>query len=672
VRDETFELTAPDVEPIEQDTEEEFYLADDERTWREKFPSVDAATLKGRKYGSDFSAALKSIAHAEGWDDADVTTALALMDAARRADYSTASVQPSIMRRFPCSAWYLELYYRRETLPDFASEEEEDRFKNSYGRSWRRRFDSLHDKQCRTHHGFFTKDDPDNTSARKRKACLYTDRLTDTLNQIIAKSRTLRGYPVDRFERARFMVMQEFEAAHPRYAPDWTEPAIDLEPEKAPEKAKGDQSADAVLKAVRRLARRSRKFAANLGMDEDEALAFRLRLQQEFECAWTDDPGDEPPSDDNDEGSGDENESSNNISSSVSYMADKKIREAPMVASSCVATPEALCENTEENSKNRRFSTDRFVLTKSPSDASPEERARQTIDAFESVGVTEFKTVFLSRVPVGGNARCVGSEEVAASEIRARLAGYIRRSERQEQSVCLRPRDGQLIQLDDCPAEVVERLAPYSFLTVETSPQNYQSWIALPLTISNDERVAVRERLLRQLKDTGANGGAYNSVRLPGALNAKQKYKDAGGHYPRVRLVASAPGLVVAPQLLEAAGLLAAPLPEKVVAMPTYSNTRLPEREADYYEYLRRSGKSDTDKPDRSNADICYAMVMLKMGWPRHYVAARINDHSQKAQGRRDNYATRTTDVAARFLAADVASSRPVRRADAGRQRMAI
>lgn len=654
---------SPEIEPIEQDTQEEFYLADDEKTWREKFPPVDAVTLKGRKYGSDFSAALKAVARAEGWEDSDIATALALMDAARRADYSTADTQPSVVRRFPCAAWNLELYYRRETLPQFESEDEEVRFQGSRGRAWRRRWESLHDKQCRTHHGFFTKDDPNNTSAQRRKACIYTDRLTDTLNLIVTKARSLRGYPVDRFERARVMVMEEFEEQYPKYAPDWVEPQETSEPEASREAEKDDF--EKITSAADKFVNRCRAFAREQGMDEDEEVEFRALLLNHIENKWADKPTTPPTG-------SDENGPQNSKLSSVSYMADKKKSEAGMVMSSCASTPETLCENAEENSKISEFSADRSVLTKSPSDAPPEAQARQTIKAFESVGVTEFKTVFLSRVAVGGDARCVGSEETKTSEIGTRLPGYIRRSERQEQSICLRPRDGQLIQVDDCSLEVVERLSPYSFLVVETSPQNYQAWIALPLTLSDDERVAVRERLLRQLKGTGANGGAYNSVRLPGALNAKEKYKDAGGHYPRVRLVSTAPGLIVTPNLLEQAGLLAPPLPQKVTALPAYKNSRLPEREADYDEYLRKSGKADTDKPDRSNADICYAMVMLKMGWPRHHVASRINDFSGKAKGRRDNYAARTVEAAARFLASDSRPSQPVRRASAGRERMVI
>lgn len=659
-----------ELEPVEIDSEQEaseLYF-DDEKTWREKFPPVDEITLKGRKYGSDFSAALKSIARAEEWSDSDIATALTLMDAARRADRPLSpDVDPSSERRFPCAAWLLELYFRRETLPEFGSEEERHRFEASCGRAWRRRWESLHDKQCRTHHGFFVKHDPEESKDRKLKACSYTDRLTDTLNLIVTRARKMRGRSaVEKFERARSEVIAEFVAKHPVYAPDWTEPEAE-ESSIEKEEKKDD------LKKIRGLAdkfvKRCRDFAREQGMTEDEEFEFRRLLMEHIESKWTDGPSPNlPPTG----GGGGERNSS---VLPVSYMADKQKSGAASGAELRARASEANCENAGENKEKRQNHADRFVLVKSAPEAPPIDQANQTVAAFESVGVTEFKTVFLSCVPIGGDARCVGSEEVKASDISARLSGYIRRSERQEQSICLRPRDGRLIQVDDCSSEIVERLAPYSFLTVETSTGNYQVWIALPITLSDDERKETRERLLRKFKESGetANGGAYNSVRLPGALNAKEKYRARLGNYPRVRLAACAPGLVIAPQLLGQAGLLAEPLPPKVIEISAYSNATLPTREADYFEYLRRAGKADSYKPDRSNADICYAIVMLKMGWPRYHIAARINELSGKAKGRRDSYAEKTVDAAGHILSLETPITQPRRRAAAsGRVRVTV
>ncbi|MDQ3474141.1 MAG: RepB family DNA primase, partial [Acidobacteriota bacterium] len=328
----------------------------------------------------------------------------------------------------------------------------------------------------------------------------------------------------------------------------------------------------------------------------------------------------------------------------------------------------AIVKNTEEKLKTLPFRADNSVRVVGSENESISE-ARKLVEAFTSVGVDQFKTVFISCVSLTGDYRCLNSEDVGASALRGRLADYVRRSERQQQSVCLRPMNpelkqddkvcsqGALIQVDDCTPEILERLAPYSFLTVETSPSNFQAWIALPRGVTEGKRVAVRERLLRQLKETGANGGAFNSVRLAGSLNAKEKYRGADGRLPRVRLCDVAPGLVIAPDVLDAAGLLAAPLPPRVTRVETYSNAQIPTEEADYHSYLARSGKSDSDKPDRSNADICYAIRMLNLGWPRHSVASRLNDLSSKAQGRRDKYAENTVNAAARILSTETPST---------------
>jgi primase-polymerase (primpol)-like protein len=119
-----------------------------------------------------------------------------------------------------------------------------------------------------------------------------------------------------------------------------------------------------------------------------------------------------------------------------------------------------------------------------------------------------------------------------------------------------------------------------------------------------------------------------------------------------VKVVDVVPSLVAAPALLETAGLLATPLPPKVTRIETYSNPRIPTSEADYNYYLSRSASSGKAF-DRSNADICYAMAMLRLGHLDHTIESRINDLSDKAKGRNDNYAEKTVSRARDFMAED-------------------
>jgi hypothetical protein len=577
-----------------------------------------------------------------------------IVDAARRADLEPApGVEPSSIRRFPCAAWLLELYYRRETFMGL-EEDEKERRRASLSRQWRRRWELLHDKQCCAHLGFFIKEDPEPRRDKKHNPCIYTDRLTDVVNEVLSRARKLPGfkkYAISCFEEAAGEVLKEFRARYGKYAPNWTEPDPPMVAEADDEEEESDEK---YLEAVDRIARRCIKYAS--AKSEDGQIAFYTKLVARFQMQLSELT---PPLGDGSDGGG--------IKDTVppvsfgGHEKTEKVRAAHFSSSQ----PSMLVKNAEQNRKVVQFRADRSVLSK-PLTESPESGAKKLVEAFVSVGVVEFKTVFISCIDLKGDYRCVGAEDVTAEQLRARIPTYIRRSERQTQSVSLRPKNpelrqdhaacsnGALIQVDDCSPEVLARLAPYSFVTVETSPGNYQAWIALPKGTTEGARISIRERLLRKLKDTGANGGAYNSVRLAGSLNAKEKYRDAQGHLPRVKVVDYSPSLMVAPQLLEAAGLLAAPLPARVTPIATYSNSNLPASEADYHYYLARSGKSDSDKPDRSNADICYAIRMLKMGWPRHHIAARINELSSKARGRRDNYAQNTTDAAARILASEM------------------
>ncbi len=645
MNDQTFTLEA-DLEPVEQDTEEVGYT-EDEQTWREKNPPVNPRILKGRKYGSDFAAALRTTLRLVGFNDSDIITAMILMDAGRRADEDP---HPSSIRRFPCAAWLFELYYRRES---FKGLDEEQRLKrqSSYSRQWRRRWDSLHDAQCRVHLGFFLKEDPDSRRDRKHSPCIYTDRLTDVVNEVLVRARKLpnfKKYAIPCFEEAGAEVIREFRKQFPKYAPDWVEPDP---PPDADEKDEKEEDDDKYLDAADRFARRCVKYASK--KSEDEKVAFFTKMVYRFQMQLAEIS---PPD-------GDGMDGKTKDTAPPESLGGHEKTQAASAAHFSSNQPVAVVENAEENHKVLQFRADNSVRP-TPTENKPVLEAQKLVEAFESVGVTQFKTVFISCVSLSGDYRCVGAEDATAEQVRSRIDGYVRRSERQTQSVCLRPvnpelnqdakvcSNGALIQVDDCSPDVLARLAPYSFLTVETSPGNFQAWLALPKGVTEGERISVRERLLRQLKDTSANGGAFNSVRLPGCLNAKEKYRDSQGHLPRVKVVDVVPSLVAAPALLETAGLLATPLPPKVTRIETYSNPRIPTSEADYNYYLSRSASSGKAF-DRSNADICYAMAMLRLGHLDHTIESRINDLSDKAKGRNDNYAEKTVSRARDFMAED-------------------
>ena len=73
------------------------------------------------------------------------------------------------------------------------------------------------------------------------------------------------------------------------------------------------------------------------------------------------------------------------------------------------------------------------------------------------------------------------------------------------------------IQLDDLKAENLARLAPAVFLILETSPGNFQAWVAMRGRGGQGLCAPVR-------KGTGADPTASGATRVAGSLNFKDKY----------------------------------------------------------------------------------------------------------------------------------------------------
>ncbi|MDQ3258510.1 MAG: RepB family DNA primase, partial [Acidobacteriota bacterium] len=423
------------------------------------------------------------------------------------------------------------------------------------------------------------------------------------------------------------------------YAPEWKEPTPPVTTD-SDSKKDSDQK-KALLAAIKRLAKKGRQNAAALKMSEDEEIAFRMELQQAFETTWTEtDPTPEPP------------HGRDGQHPSVPPEIRMSDTTKSAAAGSGFVRTELSYQNHPEPSKTP-VKTPNVSGADAPQVDVFEDAAFRTVEAFRAVGATRFKIVFLGEVPVGGQAALVASEDVTAAELGGKIVSYIHRSEREKVSVCLRPRDGCLIQIDDCAREVMERFKPFAFLTIETSPGNFQVWLALSPGMSNDERLAVRERLLRRFKEAGetANGGAYNSVRLPGCSNVKEKYRRGDGTYPRVRLISANPGRIVSPLELEHAGLLALPEQPKPKITPVYDKSKMPKEWPDFNEYLQRHWKESEGRPDRSSGEMAWACAALGMGWPRYAVVAELERLSLKKAGRRDNYVENTVANAEAFIA---------------------
>src|ERR1700722_18897820 len=124
-----------------------------------------------------------------------------------------------------------------------------------------------------------------------------------------------------------------------------------------------------------------------------------------------------------------------------------------------------------------------------------------------------------------------------------------------ERNVIIRP-DGPgvaFVQLDDLKAEKLPPLAPAVFLALETSPGNFQAWVAMPE--AEDKDFARRLR-----KGTGADPTASGATRVAGSFNFKDKYAPV---FPRVAIHQANLGRLARAAELERLGLVAKPEAEQ-------------------------------------------------------------------------------------------------------------
>jgi hypothetical protein len=186
-----------------------------------------------------------------------------------------------------------------------------------------------------------------------------------------------------------------------------------------------------------------------------------------------------------------------------------------------------------------------------------------------------------------------------------------------------------LVQLDDLEQKQLERVRPAAFLTLQTSPGNYQAWIAVE---GGD-----REFTGRLKRGTGADLSASGSVRMAGTANYKRKYK---AEFPTVTIDDLQPGRLVTPAQLESMGLVAPPKPDTPVS-PLRCSDR-PARLAwpSYERCVEGAPDSSGGGKKRSTADFtfcCIAIDLFKRS-PED-TAARLMEVSTKAQQNGHDYA---------------------------------
>ncbi len=263
------------------------------------------------------------------------------------------------------------------------------------------------------------------------------------------------------------------------------------------------------------------------------------------------------------------------------------------------------------------------------------EPALEMLDAFASVGAERFDVTLTDAA--GDKVRFRGNRSL--DQLRAAMPAILEEAAERQHNVIVRPRSSgaTLIQLDDLGQDAAARLRPVSFLTLRTSPGNYQAWVAVA-----DADTEFAKQLRR---GAGADLTASGATRVSSSRNFKEKYAP---NFPRVETVHSSPGRVATRAELEALGIVAPPEQATPAAMPV-SHRRPDARGWPSYQRCLDNAPPARGggRPDISRADYTFCLLALDWGWGVEETAARLMQESGKARENGAAYALRTARNAA-------------------------
>ena len=190
------------------------------------------------------------------------------------------------------------------------------------------------------------------------------------------------------------------------------------------------------------------------------------------------------------------------------------------------------------------------------------------LDTFASVGAVRFDVTRTTRAGDKDWFR----RGVSVADLARTLPGMLDAATAEQRNVIVRPTGPGVtfMQLDDLAADQLARVAPAVFLTLETSPGNFQAWLAIPGREDKDFARRVR-------RGTGADATASGATRVAGSLNFKDKYAP---DFPRVMIREARAGHRTSTAELERLGLVAPP--EELPPLPPRieSGQALPARSA--------------------------------------------------------------------------------------------
>ena len=307
----------------------------------------------------------------------------------------------------------------------------------------------------------------------------------------------------------------------------------------------------------------------------------------------------------------------------------------------------------------------------------PHADAQAMIDAFASVGATHF---VVSWTNIAGSPRrprtlrkalraractlpvtpqnenwldAVFIENISRAELAGTMPALLDAAIADQLNLIVRPYGPgvSFIQLDDIEANQLPKLTPAVFLALETSPGNYQGWLALPGSDDGDFASRVR-------KGAGADRTASGATRVAGSLNFKNKYAP---NFPHVAIHQVSAGRITSAEDLDRLGLVA---PQEVAVRPLPSPGRTRPgasiRKWPSYERCLDNAPPSQSSPGenrQSIADFTWCLIAADWGWPVEEIVARLMEESVKARENGQAYALKTAKRAAEAAARNQAQA---------------
>lgn len=265
------------------------------------------------------------------------------------------------------------------------------------------------------------------------------------------------------------------------------------------------------------------------------------------------------------------------------------------------------------------------------------------LDLCASVGAT---AVDLTLTGSGGDKEWF-RRDLPLATLTRKLSAMLDDATAKQRNVIIRPHgpDVTLLQLDDLKTG---QLPDAAFVVFETSPGNYQAWLALPGKLEKEFASRVR-------KGAGADIGASGATRIPGSINFKPDHapeKTGRLHYPRVTITEARPQLMTATAELEQLGLVAAKEHFTALSPARFEADNLRTWPDYQYNLDRAKPKKTGDGPDLSGVDFVWCMTAATWGFDMNDTAEKLLELSEHANhpSNGPDYARRTAANAARYV----------------------